>query len=255
MAYSTFCVFNYPVQPPLLLFIFFGTLCSYNFHWFLTPSLASGNTKAEWSYRNRWIHAFLFLAGLIGAGCFALQLSQYWHWLLLTAFFTFLYSAPKIPLVPFKALQKIAVGKTVFLALAWTHIPFMLPLLLSTKDWTTAEYLFVFNRFYLIYAICIVFDYRDREADRQEGIRSMITHFSTERINILFWASQTVFAISGAILYWQGFSEVQASSILLPGIILASTYNASKKKNSDYHYYFFLDGLMALSSLLLLLFQ
>jgi hypothetical protein len=33
------------------------------------------------------------------------------------------------------------------------------------------ELLFCCSRFFLIYAICILFDYRDRDQDKQEGIR------------------------------------------------------------------------------------
>jgi hypothetical protein len=38
-----------------------------------------------------------------------------------TAFITFLYSAPKVPYQIFGWLKKIAIGKTIFLAFAWTH--------------------------------------------------------------------------------------------------------------------------------------
>ena len=255
MAYSTFVLFHYPVKTDLLLFIFGGTVCSYNFHWLLTPSLASGNTKAAWSSRNRKVHAILFGCGLLIACYFSIQLIVYWHWLLLTAFVTFLYSAPKIPLAPFEALKKIAVGKTAFLALAWTHIPFILPVLFSTTNWTIPEYLFIFNRFYLIYSICILFDYRDRKSDRQHGIRSMITQFTPAGINALFYGSLTVFIASGLFVYWHGFSAMQTAAILLPGAIIGAVYKSSKNKTSDYYFYFFLDGLMALSSLLLLLLQ
>ncbi|MCW3072958.1 MAG: hypothetical protein JWP69_27 [Flaviaesturariibacter sp.] len=254
MAYHTFIFFGYPIQLHLLGFIFCGTVCSYNFHWFLTPELASGSVKAAWSYRNRHLHASLFIASFMGAAYFGYFLIDKWYWLLLTAAVTFLYSAPKIPFGPFQQLKKIAIGKTVFLAFAWTHIPFILPLLFSTSEWTIPEYLFVFNRFYLIYAICIVFDHRDREADRKEGIRSMITDLPERGINRLFWGSIIAFAISAIAMLTYGYSWSAVFILLLPGIILGSTYRSSKSRISDYYYYFFLDGLMMLSSLLLLVF-
>ncbi|MDB5196586.1 MAG: hypothetical protein JWP88_957 [Flaviaesturariibacter sp.] len=253
MAYQTFLLFHYPVQYKLVGFIFFGTICSYNFHWYLTPALAGGSVKTQWSAQNRSLHLALLLIGLLGAAWFGWQLIDRWYWLLLTAFVTFLYSAPKIPFKPFISLRKIAIGKTVFLALAWTHIPFILPLLFSTSIWSNAAYLFVFNRFYLIYAICIVFDYRDREADRHEGIRSMVTHLPDTAVNRLFWGALFVFFASSCLSYFQGLNLWQVSLLLLPGIILAGLYSYSKRHSSDYYYYFVLDGLMMLSSLLLLI--
>lgn len=251
MAYQTFLLFYYPVQPFLIGFIFFGTICSYNFHWMLTPALAGGSAKTKWSYQHRNLHIFLFAVGLSGAAFFALHLMYHWYWLLLTAVVTFLYSAPKIPWRPFRYLKKIAVGKTVFLALAWTHIPFILPLLFSTTEWTTAEYFFVFNRFYLIYAICILFDYRDRESDRGEGIRSLITFLNDQGIRILFWGSVVLFLCSGLVLIFYRLTLLQVSGLLLPGLLLALIYPHAKNTASDYYYYFILDGLMMLSSLLL----
>jgi hypothetical protein len=116
-----------------------------------------------------------------------------WEWLLATAFITFLYSAPKIPFPPFNHLKKIAVGKTIFLSLVWTHTTAILPLVLSNVHWQDQHFLFVINRFFLIYPICILFDYRDREEDKREGIKSMITHFSEKGIKALFYSSLLIF--------------------------------------------------------------
>ncbi|MDB5251423.1 MAG: hypothetical protein JWP27_592 [Flaviaesturariibacter sp.] len=252
MAWQTFVLFGYRVNTVLLAFIFFGTITSYNFHWYLTPTLAGGSTKAVWSVRHKKLHAALFLLGLAGAAWSGWQLLDKWYWLLLTAFVTFLYSAPKIPLPLFRSLRRIAVGKTVFLALAWTQIPFILPLLFSTIAWTPVEHLFVFNRFFLIYAICIVFDYRDREADRRDGIRSLVTALDDAGINRLFWSSLIVFGASTVVLAWYGAPGGAVLMLAAPGVILGMLYSYARQRQSDHFYYFVLDGLMMLSSLLLL---
>jgi 4-hydroxybenzoate polyprenyltransferase len=252
MAWQTFLFFGYPVNPVLLGFIFCGTITSYNFHWYLTPALAGGSAKAMWSVRHKTIHAILFVVGLTGAAWCGWHLLDKWYWLLLTAFVTFLYSAPKIPLPLFRSLRRIAVGKTVFLALAWTEIPFMLPLLFSKVDWPPAEHLFVFNRFFLIYAICIVFDYRDREADRRDGIRSLVTALDDAGINRLFWGALAVFGLSTVAFRWTDVPTAAIFVLAAPGVILALLYSHARQRRSDHFYYFVLDGLMMLSSLLLL---
>lgn len=252
MAYSTYKLFHFPVDKRLILFVCAGTLCSYNFHWLLTPALYGESKKAKWSYDHRGLHALLFILSLVAAAFFSLQLIYYWYWLALTAFITFLYSAPKIPWGIFKRLKHVAVGKTAFLALAWTHIPFILPLLIGKIEWTPAHYLFVLNRFFLIYPICILFDYRDRESDKKEGIRSLVTQLPEKGVHRLFMGSLMVFFISGicALMY---FHIATVVALLLPGILLFFLYNYSKKERSDYLYYFVLDGLMMLSSLVILL--
>jgi 4-hydroxybenzoate polyprenyltransferase len=110
--------------------------------------------------------------------------------------------------------------------------------------------LFCLSRFLLIYAICIIFDYRDRDYDKQAGIRSMITYFNERGINILFAISMTGFAVSTALLYFYGFPLLTVVLLLVPGIIVAVLYPIAKKNFSDYLYYFVLDGLMMFSSLL-----
>ncbi|RYY91312.1 MAG: hypothetical protein EOO11_22920 [Chitinophagaceae bacterium] len=253
MALHTQLRFTGAVNTDLLIFIGSGTLCSYNFHWLLTPALYGHSPKAAWSVRHRVLHAGLFGATLAASAWFGVRLLPHWHWLLLTAFITFLYSAPKIPARPFGFLKRIAVGKTAFLALAWTHIPFILPLLVAGTPWTSSSYLFVFNRFYLIYPICILFDYRDRESDRAEGIRSLVTQLPERGVHRLFVGSLVVFFASGLALPFFGCAPAEAAGLLLPGIVLSFLWRAAQRQRSDYFYYFALDGLMMLSSLLWLI--
>lgn len=247
MVYQTRVLFQLEASPNLLLFTFAGTLCSYNFHWYFTPASFGGTRKSRWSVRYRKVHAALFLIALLLAGYAAIQLIDFWPWLLVTAFITFLYSAPKIPHAAAVQLQRIAIGKTIFLAFAWAHVTALLPLLLAEKDDSNQAIFFVVNRFLLIYAICILFDYRDRETDRKEGIRSLLTQLETRGILILFKGIMAAFFISSFLLYYMGFSLWQVVSLSLPGGLVWLLYPLSLRHKGDYLFYLVLDGLMALS--------
>lgn len=255
MIYQTFYLFDVVPYPDFVFFVFFGSLCSYNFHWYLTPGFYGGSYKTKWSIAHKKLHLVLFSIGLIGAGWFCIKLLNHWPWLVATAFITFLYSAPKIPFWPFSLLRKIAIGKTIFLSLVWTHTTSILPLVLRHTHWQDEHFLFVINRFFLIYPICILFDYRDREADKKEGIKSMITIFSDRNITRLFCFSLSVFFITIIALFFAGFSLLTTTALLIPGLIVAFVYNYSKKSTSDYWYYLFLDGLMMFSAVLLFIFS
>jgi 4-hydroxybenzoate polyprenyltransferase len=146
----------------------------------------------------------------------------------------------------------VAVGKTIFLAFAWMHVTASLPLLIYIGDLGNDHILFIVNRFFFIYAICILFDYRDVEEDKKAGIKSMITYLSEKGIDILFWGSILMFFITGIGLF-DYFTTLQVTLLLGPGLILSLLYYPSKKNFSDYLYYFILDGLMMLSAPLLLL--
>ena len=255
MIFQTYYLFKVSPYPDFFYFVFLGSLCSYNFHWYLTPGIYGGSYKTQWSIRNKKTHFIFFIIGLIGAGWFCIRLLHNWEWLLATAFITFLYSAPKIPFPPFKHLKKIAVGKTIFLSLVWTHITAILPLVLQNILWQNEHYIFAINRFFLIYPICILFDYRDREEDRKEGIKSMITVFSEKGINTLFYSCIAIFIITTIALYLSGIQLLYCVALFIPGFIVGLVYHYSKKVTSDYYYYFFLDGLMMFSLVLLYIFS
>lgn len=256
MVFQTVYLFKLEHLPEFYGFVIFGTLCSYNFHWFLTPEHIEGppSPKTRWSQINRKLHLIIAVVSLaLSVWLFTLLLEHLW-WLALSAVFTFLYSAPKLSFGIFNHLKKVAYGKTIFLALAWTHVTVMLPMLIADVQWDIPHYLFSINRFFFIYAICILFDLRDRENDKKEGIRSLITYFSPAQIDVLFWWVLVVFGIT---TLWLSFyvSLGVILALLIPAFILAFFYNWFKRHRSDYVYYFILDGLMIFSLPLLLLFQ
>jgi 4-hydroxybenzoate polyprenyltransferase len=194
-----------------------------------------------------------FFVFIFCAAIFFFRLIEYWQWLALAAIITFLYSAPKIPHPLFRSLRKVALGKTIFLAFVWMYVTSMLPLLISEQPWRTDYTLFVIHRFFLIYAICILFDYRDRADDIAAGIRSLITYLSEKGILYLFIFSTLVFIVSTLLMLNYGYSRQVIIVLLIPGIITALLYKKAMHNFSDIFYYFLLDGLMALSSLLMLI--
>lgn len=234
-------------------FVFSGSVCSYNFHWYLTPPGEEPKSKKlAWNISNKTVHLVLFILGAIGSAIFTLLLIDHWFWLGITAFVTFLYSAPKVNHPLFFHLRKIAVGKTIFLAFAWMHVTTLLPLVIHLKTFGAAAIWFVVNRFFYIYAICILFDYRDVEDDRRAGIKSLITYMNEKGIDRLFWCSIVIVFFTTAMLL-NYFSIAAIIALVIPVIILSLLYYPSKKTFSDYLYYFILDGLMMLSAPLLLL--
>ena len=253
MVCQTTILFSIPLPFSLFGFVFSGSVCSYNFHWYLTPpSLGNYSEKLGWNVSNRKIHLVFFIIGLLGSAVFTFLLLDHWFWLIITAFVTFLYSAPKIPHPLFFYLRKIAIGKTIFLAFAWAHVTALLPIVIVNDRLNEAQIWFVVNRFFLIYAICILFDYRDREEDKKDGIKTFILHLNEQGINIVFWGS--MFACFATLILLSNFLPLTYVIALgIPGILLSFLYSHSKKNFSDYLYYFVLDGLMMLSAPLLVL--
>ena len=253
MVYQASLLFSVSFSVSLYAFVFFGSVCSYNFHWFLTPpDVPATSYKLRWNLSNRNLHLVLAIIGGLGAAVCCILLLEHWVWLAVTAFFTFLYSAPMISHPLFIWLRRIAVGKTIYLAAAWTHVTAFLPLIIEVKSLSAVHVWYVVNRFFFLYAICIVFDRRDVESDRKAGIKSLITSFSAKGVDRLFWFSEAVVLISSIVLaQWLALLDVLI--LFIPAMIMGLLYESSKKSKSDYLYYFLLDGLMALSAPILIL--
>lgn len=241
------------INTDFLFFVFFSTITSYSFHWYLTTDSVIPSPRIEWVKRNKNLLLVFFIAGAIGTAIFFFYLLPHWHWLVIAAVITFLYSAPKIPHPLFRALRKIAIGKTLFLAMVWTFVTTLLPILISDQLWQNDFNYFIAHRFLLIYAVCMIFDYRDREDDQISGVRSFISFMSEQTINWLFWVIILLFGVSTIMLANLNFTTAQIIILLLPGIIVAGLYEYAKKNFTDTFYYFILDGMMAFSSLLMLI--
>ena len=230
-------------------YVFCSTICSYNFHWYLTPYSVSETDRSAWTQQHRGLHIVFFVAGVLGSIWFFIPFIHEWFWIGVPIGLTFLYSAPKLPYKPFSLLRKIAIGKTIFLAFVWMYVTSLLPVLLHEGPISRAAILFCCSRFFLIYAICILFDYRDRENDKREGIRSMITYLNEKGINFIFYLSLVLFLLCTLALYTQGFSSLTIIFLLIPGLIVLALFKKAKRNFSDYLFYFVLDGLMMFSAL------
>jgi 4-hydroxybenzoate polyprenyltransferase len=234
---------------PYFLFVFFSTICSYNFHWYLTGTAENEKLRVRWTRDHKRLHFTFFVIGLAGAAMLVLPFLKHWFWMGGAILLTFLYSAPKIDRPPFYFLRKIAVGKTMFLAFVWMYVTTLLPIIFSGKAWQTQDVLFCTSRFFMVYSICVIFDYRDRQSDKLQGIRSLITFLDEKGVAIVFYASLLIFAMSTLALHFSGFSLPVTLLLLVPGVITLALYDYARTHFSDYLYYVVLDGLMMLSAI------
>lgn len=234
-------------------FVFFSTICSYNFHWYLTPTDYSTSERLLWGARHKQLQLAFCGIGALGSLYFLWQLKHHWLPLGGGAVLTFLYSAPKLPQKAFVWLRKIAIGKTLFLTFVWMYVTTLLPVLISCTPVTAAAIYFCLHRFFLIYAICILFDYRDVESDKEQGIRSLITYLPARQLFRVYYFSLLLAAVC-ALLLWPTAGTAVMATLLAPAIITGLLTRNARQNRSDYMYYFVLDGLMMLSALIHILF-
>lgn len=230
-------------------FVFSATICSYNFHWYLTPADYSSSERILWGARHKTLQLVLCALGAIGA------LWGFWllreHYLPLggAAVLTFLYSAPKLPHKAFIWLRKIAIGKTLFLTTVWVYVTTLLPVFIEKEPFSFTLLFFTLHRFFLVYALCIIFDYRDLESDKKEGIRSLITWLSADNLKKLYFVSLAL-AAAFALALFPADSWMLTVILLTPVVATTLITRYALNNRSDYFYYFVLDGMVMLAALL-----
>jgi 4-hydroxybenzoate polyprenyltransferase len=254
MFLHTKIIFSLRIDNAFLPFIFFSTLCSYSFHWYLTIHVNPVSARLKWAAAHKVFLISLFIISVVFIAIFFIPIAGYYKVLLPLAFITFMYTAPKIPVRPFTFIKRIAVMKTSYLTLVWIFITAVMPVLVSDSKWNYETTLFAINRLFLIFPICVLFDYRDREEDKLDGIKNIATVITERGLNYIFGICMLLNFISAALLNNVLQNWFYTIANIMPAILLILTYNTSKSSKSDLWYYFYLDGLMMLSGLILLIF-
>lgn len=252
MFLNTAYFFSLSIDEAFIPFIFFSTLCSYSLHWYLTFHNNPVSARLIWTSRHRKLLLVLFVISLFCTVYYFIPIMRFYKTLLPVAFITFMYTAPKIPVQPFIFLKKIAVLKTTYLTLVWVFITAVLPVLVSGAGWKYEMTLFTINRFFLIFPICVLFDYRDRLEDKAEGIKNIATVISGRGLDYVFGVCMVLNFLTAYLFHEIMNNWYYLLSCVVPSFPLILTYKISKNSKSDFWYYFFLDGLMMLTGLLVL---
>ncbi len=247
MSIYTSVFFSMEINIALLLFTASGTLCSYSFHWLLPSAHTLLSPREKWSLANRNILFILFFAGSSGAVYSAYLLLAHLPALLPLIILTFLYSSGKLPRGPFVFFRKYFIGKTIYLALMWSLVTVYLPVVISNAEWKVAHTLFLLNRFFFLFAVCILFDLRDKELDALQGIRSLITLLTRSSIKYIYFISLIISLITGACLIHSEYTVMELIILNFPVIAAALIYGYSTQTRSELWFYFVLDGFMMLS--------
>ncbi len=247
MVNYTFAIFHHSSSYILLLFVFFATLCSYSFHWYLSADYSGTNNRLKWTNANNGVLTFFLLLSSTPCVYLFFQLGNVRLWVIMGGLATFIYSAPKIEARPFIWLRTFAVGKTLYLTSVWVFVTVFLPLLAMETSFDNKEIWFGINRFFLILPICVLFDRKDRETDLGQGIRNIIYQLTSKQTGVLLGVCMAIFFFSGFMLFRKNFISTPSLVLNLSGIVFILLTPFHTRKPDDLYYYFLLDGLMMLS--------
>ena len=230
-------------------FIFFATLCSYNFYWILSRlSFVSKENLYGLIKKQTAGYLLLFISSIGLLYCFFRSYIPL-HFVITAILLTTLYAIPLLPVSFLKFTRKAGVLKTILLAFTWTYVTVITPL---QKDYwllNSADFFIISRRFLFMLMLCIIFDNRDKEMDKIRGLRSLATDLKPSILRILIYCIFTMLFISNFFCTNYGITLAQSIALQVSTIALLVVYFYSNRKQGYIFYYFFVDGMMLFSAL------
>lgn len=249
LCWQTSQLLKLPDHIYLYGFVFFSTLCSYNFYW-LISLFYTGPAEQRFAdlLTNKPVQLLIFLVATTGMTWFFV-LSGLSIWIVVPAvLLTVLYT---LPLLPYRFLQftrKSGVLKTILLAITWTYITAIMPVLHQHGELTETSLFIISRRFLFMFMLCIIFDNRDVAVDKIRGMRSLATDLSPGTLRLIIIFLFILLFGTNFGYQWVGISIPHTIALQVSTIALLVTYFFSTRKQGYFFYYFCVDGMMLFSA-------
>lgn len=239
---------------PYLMLVFCATLCTYNFHRFLTiwyhqDALKGG--KHAWVLQHKqWFYLLVFVS--VAGFCTAafLAVAEVRQVLVPFALITLFYI---IPMGKFQGrwvrLRDIPYVKIFLIALVWAGVTVLLPLVKAGIPVSSPKVLLhFFARCCFIFSITLPFDIRDQKEDKAAGLNTLANHLGEIQIYRLAYGS----ILNSILLSFWTFAHRPETSLALAcsGLITLFFLAWPKARKHPYYHYGILDGMLCLQPFL-----
>jgi hypothetical protein len=224
-------------------FVFFATLSSYCLHWALSDFPHPRSRRERWNVQNRPFLCLLCLFSGLIAVTYLWALRSYWAYILPIILLTLAYTLPKVEHPWAFRIRPLARQKTLYLTLVWALTTLGLPLLMSKQAASWVEGCFLAQRFIHLYAICLLFDFRDsgREARHLSWAMRSSAQVFQRRLALIIG---TGLFVSMALL-WAGSDVTLFLACSTPTLLLWFARKKPSLVDDDLWYDGVLDGLAA----------
>jgi hypothetical protein len=230
-------------------FIFFATLCSYNFYWIISKAAFTNANALHILLKKEKPGLIILFLSATGVMFCLFQHPLPVDYILTSFLLTCLYALPLLPFRPLNFIRKAGVLKTCLLAFTWAYVTVFIPLQKTYLLLNSAE-LFVFTRrFLFMLMLCIIFDNRDKAVDKIRGLHSLATVLKPAHLRILIYLVFIILFSTDFLYRYYAITFSQSLALHISTLALLAVYFYSLKKRGYFFYYFFVDGMMLFSAL------
>lgn len=245
LCLQTYRWLHLPVALPVLGFVFFATIASYNYHFFVA-GVAQYPIRHWHRFLFRNSHGFLILPAFISAGCCYSLMTVPLPLILLAMAGSFLYTLPLWPVAQLQLFRNAGILKTILLAFIWAWVSCInIPVRMWPTSWLP---ILLFSwRFFLVFLLCILFDRRDRQRDLQNGYHSVATDLEPHSLALLYWAGWWLWGFISIILSAILWNPAEAVAQWLVLAAVGVSWIKLQQQSGFWYYYLLVDGYMFLS--------
>ena len=248
LCYQTAFLLHINLTLYLYAFIFFSTICSYNFYWLLSGYVFSGRSIQIFLSRH-YTNLIILIAGGTGLLFSLPHIVNLFPVIAMGLFLTLIYTVPLLPFKIFRLARKAGLLKTFLLAFTWAFITVYIPYKQAPINNLTTLIMLFNNRFLFMLMLCIIFDARDTKVDKIRGLQSLTTVIKPVTVQYIMYALFAAYIINGILLRIYYDEPMQIIALLVTGVVTAIVYFFSQKEQGYFFYYFLVDGLMLFSAL------
>jgi hypothetical protein len=231
---------------PLIGLVFFATLAHYNLDRLLEYQQFAKSTQVRLQWLQQRKGALALFTGLSGAAaayCLSLQTTAVIRWVALLVMVAVGYSLFFGGFKKQGVLSWAGIFKPLLIGFVWMGMGPAL-LLIHLQEPLTTQLPWLLSQLLFIAALCLPFDWRDRQQDQQKDIQSLALLLSERHFGWLILAL--------LLLHWVlfNFSFPAFAMLLLPGTAFSMglcLYSLRRKK--EWLYVFGIDGLIGLQAI------
>jgi len=241
-----------PLFSALHAFVAANTLGIYNLHYYIKKIPPGVSDRADWSQQHKWIHPLLIvLGGLVSFGCLFLLPFKVILVSVGLGLLSLGYSLPVLPFPQKKRLKDWGILKLILLSTVWTCVTVLMPMLYYNRSFHAYEVEFLL-RFVFMLPLCIAFDIRDMETDKENSIYTLPNAIGLKASYRLMDVFLVVFS---ALVIWQYYRYPIAIRLYSGFAIALLTFimtRLSKRVDTDVFYLLCIDGMMLVYALFIL---
>ena len=240
LTWITLIEFGVSYDESVLYFNFFGTITGYNFVKYFGLAKFHHRSLANWL---KVIQLFSLIC--FAALCYyAIQLeTKTWAFILVLGTITFFYAVPFLPRKVFvdsnQNLREISGLKIYVIALVWSAVTVLLPIVDNDLTITADVLITVLQRFVLVLVLMIPFEIRDLKFDSLK-LKTMPQVFGIKKTKSIAFVLLLVFLILSFVINLNEINYI--ISDLLIAIIIGCFVVVSKKNQTKYFSSFWVES-------------